>query len=282
MGKREKPNSDFQDYLSQQQQWDYRFNPDQALWHSRERQRCVVELMGYLNLLRKNGDLQSGQPVKEIGARYQQLSGGAVEIPEALAAGPPQGAHVLPALIQIGSRDVAKIPKDWRHQRALKDLVGTVVVLPAEYNSADLMAEQAGLADVLVDCCRRIMNETPDGTGPDADQKYHVDRDLVRSIYQQTWVAGAARVFDELISWPDSKYTTNWKGRADRQTAAFMRDILRGYRAALTDKRCICDIYMDFLDRDFNRPDLVAAVAGERGKVYPIFAEPAFSERWFK
>jgi hypothetical protein len=282
MGKREKPNKDFQDYLAQQQQWDYQFQPDQALWHSRERQRCVAQLLGWINLFRQNGDLKGGESVGALGARYQQLSGGAVDIPAELSGGPPQGAHVLPALIQIGNRDMGKVPKDWRHQRIMKDLVGTVVVLPAEYNSADLMAEQAGLEQVLVSCCRRMVNESDPSRTPQVDGQYRVDRELVRQIYAQTWVPGAGKVFDELIAAPDSEYTTNWMGRPDRKTAAFMRNILKSYRQALTDKRATCDIYFDFLDRDFNRPDIVAAVAGERGKVFPIFAEPEFSERWFK
>ncbi len=236
--------------------------------------------MCWINLLRQNGDLQAGQPVSDGGARYQQLSGGAVQIPEELSGGPPQGAHVLPSLIRIGSRDVTQIPRDPRHQRILKNLVGTVVVLPAEYNSADLMAEQNGLAQALVDCCRRIMNETPDGPGDGG--KVRIERSRVRSIYEQTWVGGAAAVFDELVGWDDSRYSTNWKGRPDHETADFMRQILSHYRQALSDRRCTSDIYMDFTERDFDRPDTNSAVASERGKVFPIFAEPSFSENIWK
>lgn len=184
-----------------------RFTSDihKATGHSLGRNSRVVEVLSYFSLM---GTSKPDLVHAKVGieAAVRQLFRSPQRAPktfEAEALGlrdaPHQAAHYLPGQILIATALPWTFISDRLTSRNLENLFGDVEHLPADFNKADSAAEHQGLVETFREACEAVLRD------PLAGAANRINRDRVRTVYDEVWVTGANRAFDFAIAQKELK-----------------------------------------------------------------------------
>jgi hypothetical protein len=136
-------------------------NPrQQAFDHNLARNIRVVQVLGYLALMRQKGIVLAGK-VECVGDPPQNFSSRRSMTRFGTQVEPQAAAHILPGKIQVGGTDVWMLAKNRETQSAFEFVFSGVEHLPVPFNQADSAAEDkgapGGLCAAFEGACRAVI-----------------------------------------------------------------------------------------------------------------------------
>lgn len=209
-----------------------RFTNDvsKAIGHSHSRNNHIVQAACFFSLIRSTSpDLARARVLVEAAQAQMFRSSSGY-----------QAAHYLPCQLLINKDQPWLLAPTTTARERLEGLFADVEHLPAAFNKADSAAESKGLRETF-----RALGEAA-LCDPRQPRKGAANRELVRRIYDQVWVAGASKAYGEAISqkttvneMPALQYDADGnianleeRGEADGSREEEIR-ILQRYREAL-------------------------------------------------
>lgn len=268
MGRRRKPwwgAGPYEDFRQKVVQHFRNFDSD-VNNHLIGRNNAVAQVLGYLNLLYNAGLIPANAQLVPHRARWQATGGAQTDRTE--------GAHCLPCQIMIalpaGVTDPSDLAPNPRVREGLRSLFGHITVLPAVFNSADVVAENCrlgGLRQVFVTAGQMVTQ----GQRRDKEHRYFRDvdnpmtgefrdgwllnRELVRAAYRTIWVPRAEQAYEWAMDEVEANRLDQYLlplGR--REKPELVMEVLNAYlkyhRTAEPSK--LLDSQMDELEREFN------------------------------
>lgn len=156
----------------------------QAFDHNLARNIRVVQVLGYLALLRQSG-VSLAAAVECTAAAVQNFSSSQTMTHTGQPAGPHQAAHFLPGQIRIGGRELWQFASKPATRNAIQFLFAEVEHLPVAFNQADSAAEAKGHAGGLCAafagaCATLLQRAMPVQRAPGK-----IDMDLLRAGYDR-------------------------------------------------------------------------------------------------
>ena len=242
-----------------------------AMNHVIGRNQAVAQVLCYLNLLYNAGRIASGSRVIPSRARWQSLGGSRVEGTEGVHCLPCQVLVVQPGKADADAIDPSDLPGLSQAVReGIRTEFGHPTLLPAVFNSADVVAEQCrptGLRGVFAGTCQRVISgprrsrETqlfyrPNDTSRMGELRdvWLLDREAVREAYRD-WVNQAEAVYRGAMDEVERGRLPHYLGPLHRSAEpALVMEVLNAYlkhhRAATPTK--LRDDQMGALERTFN------------------------------
>jgi hypothetical protein len=271
MGKRRKPwwgAGPYEDFRQKVVQHFRNFDSD-ARNHVIGRNAGVAQVLGYLNLLYSAGRIPQGaQAVANPGGARWQTTGGARDERT-------EGAHCLPCQVMVvpspGAQalDPSDLAPNEHVRKGIRSEFAHVTVLPAFFNSADVVAEQCfgGLRQVFVKACQtviqghrrakehRYFRSFDDPTTGTFRDVWLLDRTLIRAAYRTIWVPRAELVYEQAMDEVEADRLDRYLaplGRKDKP--GLVMEVLNAYLKyhRLAEPSKLLDSQMDDLERQFN------------------------------
>jgi hypothetical protein len=233
------------------------------------RNAAVAQTLGYLNLLYNAGAIPAGgRFVANPGGACWQTTGGS-------RGDRTEGAHCLPCQIMVvasggaAGTDPSDLAPNQEVREGIRSEFAHVTVLPAVFNSADVVAEQCfgGLRQAFVNACQAVIR----GPRRDREHRYFrernnpmtgefrdvwlLSRDSVRAAYHTVWIPQAEQAYEKAMDEVQA-------GRLDRYLAPLARkerpdlvmEVLNAYLKYhhVGQPSKLLDSQMDGLESQFN------------------------------
>jgi len=163
-----------------------RFTNDiaKAIGHSNSRNYRVVQVASFFSLIRNSAPNVASAAVMIEKAHTQMFRS-----PDGY-----QAAHYLPGQLRIQSELPWLLLPTTAAREQLQYLFADVEHLPAAFNKADSAAEAKGLCETFRAVGETILRD------PIPPRKGTINRNLVRRIYDDLWVAGASKSYSDAFA----------------------------------------------------------------------------------
>ena len=220
-----------------------RFTNDiaKAIGHSNSRNYRVVQVASFFSLIRNSAPTLASAAVMIEKAHTQMFRS-----PDGY-----QAAHYLPGQLRIQSELPWLLLPTTAAREQLQYLFADVEHLPAAFNKADSAAEAKGLCETFRAVGETILRD------PIPPRKGAINRNLVRRIYDELWVAGASKSYSDAFAQKsmvsevpplerdqegnllniDERSTADWSREEESQILLRYREALRTPPPSLTDEK---------------------------------------------
>jgi hypothetical protein len=220
-----------------------RFTNDvaKALGHSHSRNDRVAQVASFFSLIRNNAPNLASATVMIEKAQTQMFRS-----PDGY-----QAAHYLPGQLRIQTGLPWLLLPTTAARQQLEFLFADVEHLPAAFNKADSAAEAKGLCETFRSVGEMILRD------PFPPRKGTINRNLVRKIYDDLWVAGASKSYSDAFAQKslasqvpplerdeygnllniEERSTADWSREDESQILLRYREALRTPPSSLQDGR---------------------------------------------
>jgi hypothetical protein len=159
-------------------------NVAKAVGHSNSRNDRVVQVASFFSLIRNNAPNLTSAAVMIEKAKTQMFRS-----PDGY-----QAAHYLPGQLTIQSGLPWLFLPTTNARQQLEHLFADVEHLPAAFNKADSAAEAKGLCETFRAVGEMILRD------PLPPRKGTINRNIVRRVYYELWVAGASKSYSDAFA----------------------------------------------------------------------------------